>query len=95
MDKLILYVGATRYYLGRMTYAVSEFCEGLVKDWPKLRCEAQSVIKHDVEEAFARDDEARTRMSGDGSMPCYLPLGHDCDRASWENVRKLWNKENS
>ena len=83
-DEFRLYVGATRYYLGRMTYAVDEFTRTLIRNWSTLSENTRSIICRDVEEEFERDDVARAR--GD----THKPLGWDCDRQSWENVRKLW-----
>ena len=31
-----VYIGATRYYLGRMTYAVADYCHVLREMWVKL-----------------------------------------------------------
>lgn len=89
LDKLFdgneqMVIAATRYCLGRMTYIVSECCDWLIKIWPELSIEVQTVIRRDIEEAFARDDEAR-----EFSMQ-YFPLGMDCDRQQWERVRRLW-----
>lgn len=83
-DEFHLYIGATRYYLGRMTYAVEEFTRTLIRNWENLSDETRSIIKRDVEEEFALDDAARER--GDQ----HKPLGWDCDRQSWEKVRRLW-----
>lgn len=83
-DEFHLYVGATRYYLGRMTYAVEEFTRTLIRNWSNLSEETRNIIRRDVEEEFVLDDAARAR--GDQ----YKPLGWDCDRASWEKVRRLW-----
>lgn len=83
-EKLTLWVGATRYHLGRMTYAVHDFCDLLIRQWGNLPERAQWIIKRDVGEAFDRDDEAREEGRD------YKPLGHDCDRAAWERVRRLW-----
>lgn len=78
-----LWIGAFRYYCGRMTYAVSDFCRTLIHQWPNIPAHAQSIIKRDLLEEFARDDEARLAGSA------YKPLGHDCDRREWENVREV------
>ena len=83
-DELTLWVGATRYYLGRMTYAVSDFCNLLIGSWNELSENTKTIIQRDIEEEFVRDDESRAR--GDS----FHPLGHDMDRKSWEHVRKLW-----
>ena len=79
-----LWLGATRYHLGRATYAVRDFCELLAEEWDKLPKPTQSLIKRDVEEEFERDDIARAEGRD------YKPLGHDCDRQAWEELRGLW-----
>jgi hypothetical protein len=84
--QLTLWVGATRYYMGRMSYAVSDFCNLLIGSWNELGENTKAIIQRDVEEEVVRDDESRKR--GDS----FHPLGHDCDRKSWEHVIKLWTK---
>lgn len=86
----ILWIGAFRYYCGRMTYAVSSFVDLLVWEWPNLPEHAQQIIKRDLEEDFVRDDSLRVSIR-EGGMT-WLPLGHDCDRAQWERVRRLWQR---
>ena len=83
-DELTLWVGATRYYMGRMTYAVANYCNLLLGSWNELSQNTKTIIQRDIEEEFQRDDESRAR--GDS----FHPLGHDCDRKAWEHVRKLW-----
>ena len=83
-EELTLFVGATRYYLGRMTYAVDDFCRILITNWKSFSEETKNTIRRDVETEFDMDDKARVR--GDQ----HKPLGHDCDRKSWERVRNLW-----
>ena len=85
-DEIALWLGATRYYLGRTSYAVSAWCDQLRLAWPTLATETRDLIRRDVEEEFARDDRARERDE-------YLTLGHDCDRAAWETVRALWRTD--
>lgn len=80
----ILWVGAFRYHLGRMTYAVSDFCNLLIETWPTLPEHTRNLIRRDLEEEFKRDNEARTE-----GWP-YRPLGDDCDRREWARVRALW-----
>ena len=80
----LMAVAAFRYCLGRMTYIVSDCADWLIEQWPNIAENARKVIQRDLEEAFKRDDEARE----DGQD--YKPLGHDCDRAQWEKVRRLW-----
>ena len=80
----LMAVAAFRYCLGRMTYIVSDCADWLIEQWPNIAENARKIIQRDLEEAFKRDDEARA----DGQD--YKPLGHDCDRAQWEKVRRLW-----
>lgn len=85
-QQLALWLGATRYYLGRETYAVGQFCDILIEAWPALSKRTQALIRRDIEEAFERDDAARFRVQ------TWIPLGRDCDRAQWERVRALWGQ---
>lgn len=78
-DELTLWVGATRYYMGRMTYAVSNFCSLLISEWPNLGPLTRSLIERDLKDEIERDD--RSRESGRTGT-----LGMDCDRAEWNNV---------
>lgn len=50
-----IWYGALGYYLGRMTYAVGDFCALLIEHWPTLPPETQALIRRDVERAFAAD----------------------------------------
>jgi len=81
----LMAVAAVRYSIGRMTYIVSDCADWLISVWPELTDNARNIIKRDVEEAFARDDEDRADSS------YYKALGQDCDRAQWERVRRLWS----
>lgn len=78
-----VWVGAFRYYLGRMTYAVDEFCTALVSEWPDLPLLTKSIISRELEKAFAQDDEARKEGRE------FTPLGAMCDRKSWEKVMEV------
>ena len=80
----LMIVAAVRYCLGRMTYIVSDCADWLIHIWPTIDPKTQGIIRRDIEEAFARDDEYRE------SGQEYKALGHDCDRAQWLRVRKLW-----
>jgi hypothetical protein len=85
-EKLTLWLGAYRYYCGRMTYAVSDFCDLLCKEWDNLPEYTKNLIRIELEETFARDDKIRPHDH-------YAPLGADCDRAEWEKVRSLWSEK--
>lgn len=82
--ELTLWVGATRYYLGRQTYAVEDFCNLLIGEWPSLSSHTKQILMRDINEEFRRDDDARANGAE------HKPLGHDCDRKSWARVRNLW-----
>ena len=76
-----------RYVLGRMTYAVSNWCDWAVANWDKIPEGERAIIERELEEAFEKDDaqrETETRL--------WLPLGHDCDREQWERVRAVYKK---
>ena len=83
----LMAVAAFRYSLGRMTYIVSDCADWLIEQWPNIAENARKVIQRELEEAFKRDDEFRDWPSS--SRDCRT-LGHDCDRAQWEKVRRLW-----
>jgi len=86
-EGLTLWLGATRYYMGRMSAGVSDFCALLRRRWPALGARTRALIQRDVEEAFARDDSARAMGLE------HKALGMDCDREQWERVRALWRGE--
>ena len=85
-DTETLWLGAFRYYLGRRTYAVGEFCALLIWQWGTLPSKCQKLIERELEAAVVLDDTARRN-----DRPCW-PLGHECDRAEWDKVRKLWGQ---
>jgi hypothetical protein len=85
-EALQLWLGAFRYYLGRQTYAVSDFCDALIRNWGDLPQHTRQLIEKELEHAFRQDDQARL----DGLQ--YRALGWDCDRESWARVRALWSK---
>jgi len=81
----MMVVCAVRYCTGRQTYVVGECVSWLIDLWPELTDKTRTIIRHDLEGAFERDDDARKSESD------YKPLGWDCDRSEWERVRKLWS----
>lgn len=85
-DKSDLWIGAFRYYCGRQTIAVHSFTESLIKHWEEIPEGAQTVIRRDLDEAFADDRRDRERNSKYGYR-----LGHDCDRLAWKKLRKHIN----
>jgi hypothetical protein len=87
-DLDILWIGAFRYYLGRRTHAVSDFCHLLLIQWNSLPTRTKTIIQHELSNAFLRDDDDRDKGLS------HLPLGADCDRAEWEKVKVLLDWEN-
>lgn len=83
-DDRAIVIGATRYYLGRMSASVSTMADWLVRHWHGLDEGTQQIIARDIDEAFALDDQQRAR-----SEP-HARLGWDCDRASWSRVRAMY-----
>jgi len=57
-----LWIDALRYYLGRKTYAVSDFCEALRFHWGNFSTELQEFISMEVERAIK---ENKTGMDMD------------------------------
>lgn len=83
----LMALAAFRYCLGRMTYIVGDCERWLFANWGHFPENVKKLIQRDLEEEFARDDEARARGAA------HKPLGHDCDRAAWERVRTLWKDQ--
>lgn len=72
-----LVIGAFRYALGRQSYVVGETAQWLDENWNALSENARFVIRRDLAEAIAKDDQSRA--SGER----YHDLGSDMDRAEW------------
>jgi hypothetical protein len=83
-DESLLWIAATRYHMGRTSYAVQEFCALLIKEWKNIDHRTRSIIITDVLKEIDRDNIARTAGRD------HLPLGMDMDRAQWEKVRKIF-----
>lgn len=81
-----LWLGSFRYYLGRQTYAVDDFCNLLISNWPTLPDQCKRLIGKELKEAFRQDDLDRL---DEGKT--YHRLGHDCDRQSWAKVLEVVN----
>lgn len=76
-----------RYFMGRMTIATCCFADELAKAWPLLDERTRNLIRKELDEAFAKDDEMR---SDPVCSSHYYPLGMDCDRTHWEKVRAAY-----
>ncbi|MHB1098334.1 MAG: hypothetical protein ACYCZR_02150 [Burkholderiales bacterium] len=80
----IMALAAVRYCIGRSSYIVGDCVDWLHNQWPRMSDSIKRTIARDVDEAIARDDEART----DGRE--HKPLGWDCDRIEWLRAQALW-----
>jgi len=78
----VLWIGAFRYYLGRMTASVHSFCDSMIKEYDSIPDQAKGIIKRDLIQAFADDDRKREKETDHH----FYPLGHDVDRAKWLEV---------
>jgi hypothetical protein len=94
-----LLIDACRYNAGRSTGYAAGFAEHLAELWPRLPLRARQQLRHDLQQLFARDDEARAQEArGDwaGLNPNEpLPLGMDMDRAAWDKVRQAWQRDDA
>ena len=52
LEQDTLWLGAFRYYLGRQTYAVSEFCELLERKWEMLPASTRNLILREIKQAI-------------------------------------------
>ena len=93
-EQLTLWLGSFRYYCGRMSYAVGDFTELLIREWPKLPIRVRHLIERDLEEEFLRDDTSREmQLMQNTDRQWFHPLGQYCDRQRWDQVRRLWRTE--
>lgn len=70
---------ATRYLLGRDTYAVTAHVEWLIDNWYSIPAGQRLLIENDVEEAFHK-----LRVNP-------LSLGHpEIHKPTWERLRMIW-----
>ena len=76
-----------RYVLGRQSYAVSDWCDWFRANYKEIPENEIAMIRRELGEAFTQDDDARELGRE------FLPLGHDCDRASWFKVLILVGRE--
>ena len=78
----ILWFCAYRYCLGRMTYVVSEFEEAFIANFDEVPDKTKKLMLRELRFSFKKDDEEHEANPESG----FYTLGHDCDRASWQNV---------
>ena len=82
-EAMTVWVGATRYYIGRRSYAVAALVDALIRHWPTIPADVRAIIRRDVTETVFEDDIAR--LNGWTQRP----LGQDIDRAQWLRVLAL------
>ncbi len=73
---------AFRYTLGRVSYIVSEFEEAFLTNFDEIPDKTKKLMLRELKFAFKEDSEQR-EMSHNQYQ---YALGHDWDRASWQNV---------
>lgn len=83
----LMVISAFRYCLGSMTYISGVCADWIVDKWPELPPHSRTLIRTELDRAFAQDDEDRASGSS------VKALGWDCDRREWEKVRALWAGE--
>ncbi len=75
-----LWIGAFRYYCGRMTISTHSFCNSIIVNWSQIPDQAKEVIKRDLLEEIKRDDRDREQNRE------HKALGHDIDSKMWREV---------
>jgi hypothetical protein len=73
-------------WLGRRSYAVSDFCDLLIQQWSTLPKRTQDLISKELNKAIKRDSEDRDAGSA------FRHLGDDCDLAEWLRVQQVINQ---
>lgn len=87
-EEMVLWVGATRYFLSRSSRSVDEFCSLLVKHWAGLSERTRKTIMFDIEEEFSM--WSRLMDSAEHGQRWY-PFDDPCDKKAWEDVRRMWH----
>ena len=77
-----IYFYAFRYCLGRMTYAVTDFCRQATKVIVEIKTNDLELMDKEITEAEKWDKE---HLNG--------RLGMECDRAEWLKLREVIRKE--
>ena len=75
---------AFRYCLGRMSYAVSSFCEYATEHIREIGRHELELMEKEITEAQSHDNEQGEAKSFWGKR-----LGMDCDRADWLKLREV------
>lgn len=82
-----IYFYAFRYCLGRMTYAVSDFCRQATAKVAELGTHQLQMMDKEITEAERQDTDDRIRER------FVKALGCDCDKADWLNFREVVRAE--
>lgn len=82
-----IYFYAFRYCLGRMTYAVNDFCSQATKKVAELGTHQLQMMDKEITEAERQDTDDRIRER------CVKALGWDCDKADWLKFREVIRDE--
>ena len=82
-----IYFYAFRYCLGRMTYAVSDFCRQATAKVEELGTHQLMMMDKEITEAERQDTDDRIRER------CVKALGMDCDKADWLKFREAVRAE--
>lgn len=82
-----IYFYAFRYCLGRMTYAVIDFCRQATKKVAELGTHQLQMMDKEITAAERQDTDDRIRER------CVKALGCDCDREMWLKLRETIRKE--
>lgn len=86
IETLVLF--AVRYAMGRKSTAPSCVADWLLENWGQLSFEIRSLIQRDIEFEIKRDDQYRANHPDEEHQD--YPLGWNCDRQTWLNLRQLW-----
>lgn len=84
-EESVIYFYAFRYCLGRMTYAVDDFCQQATAKIAEIGTHELKLMEKEITEAEKWDNENPDRFHG--------RLGMDCDRRDWLKFRDVVRKE--
>ena len=80
-DFEFILISSLRYVIGRKTYACSLVAEYIKKIWNKLSDNCKSCLQKDLQcEIDLADKGLKSKIYKED------PLGHECDRKTWENL---------
>lgn len=88
-EESVIYFYAFRYCLGRMSYAVDDFCKEATRRIRDIGTHELTMMDREITEAQQKDDED----DKDGVDAMFHRLGMACDRADWLKLRETIRKE--